>query len=52
MVKQAKNNEKRILLRLPATVAKEIKRRADKFRRSVNGQIVYELDPHYDEDKV
>ena len=48
MAKTSKKDEKKILLRLPAALAKEMKRRADKFRRSVNGQIVYELGPEYD----
>jgi len=45
---KTKNSEKKILLRLPAMLAKEVERRAKKFSRSVNGQIVYELGPEYE----
>ncbi len=50
MAKKTKN-EKKLLLRLPTAVFKEVSRRADKFQRSVNGQIVYELDPTVTEGK-
>jgi len=45
MSKTSKKTEKKILLRLPSDLAKEVERRAKKFQRSLNGQIVYELGP-------
>lgn len=43
MAKQEKN-EKTRLLRLPKKLDKAIKERADKNQRSVNSQIIFELD--------
>jgi len=52
MAKTAKTPEKKLLLRLPSPLAKEIERRAKKYQRSVNGQIVYELGPEYENNKI
>lgn len=43
MAKTPKKDEKKILLRLPAKVAKAVEVRAKQNERSVNGQIIYEL---------
>jgi hypothetical protein len=39
-----KPNEKKLLLRVPGAIFKALKDRADKNKRSVNSQIVYEID--------
>ncbi len=44
MAKTAKKEEKKILLRLPEKVAAKVAKRADENQRSINGQIVFELD--------
>lgn len=44
MAKTAKKEEKKILLRLPERLAAKIVKRAFENQRSINGQIVYELD--------
>lgn len=44
MAKNSENKEKTRLLRLSKKLDKAIKERADKNQRSVNGQIVYELE--------
>lgn len=44
MAKKGEIKEKTRLLRLPQKLDKAIKERADKNQRSVNGQIVYELE--------
>jgi len=44
----AKQDEKRLLLRMPIKTAEAVEKRAKKNKRSLNSQIVYELDtkPH------
>lgn len=44
MTKSAKNTEKKRLLRLPAKTDKAVIERAKENQRSVNGQIIFELD--------
>jgi hypothetical protein len=44
MGKKTENDEKTRLLRLPNRVDKAIQLRAKKNQRSINGQIVFELD--------
>lgn len=44
MAKTGKKDEKMILLRLPIRIARALEKRAEQNQRSVNGQIVYELD--------
>ncbi len=44
MAKNEENGEIKRLLRLPKEIDKKIKKRAAQNQRSINGQIVYELD--------
>lgn len=44
MAKKRENNTKKLLLRLPARLAVEVEKRATENNRSVNGQIVHELE--------
>lgn len=44
MAKPGKKEEKKLLLRLPLKIAKAVEKRAADNQRSLNGQIVYELD--------
>ena len=44
MAKTPEKTEKKLLLRLPIKTAKAVKERAKQNQRSINGQIVYELD--------
>lgn len=44
MAKTTKKDEKKLLLRIPGKVFKGVEKRATDNQRSVNGQIVYELD--------
>lgn len=44
MAKKTENSEKTRLLRLPIKLDKEIQARAKQSHRSINGQIIYELD--------
>ena len=43
MAKKQENNVKKLLLRLPKKTFMEVEKRAETMSRSVNGQIVYEL---------
>lgn len=44
MSKSLKTDEKRFLLRIPDKIAKALKVRAEKNQRSLNGQIIFEID--------
>ena len=44
MSKTAKKDEKRLLLRIPNKIAKAVKTRAEKNQRSLNGQIIFEIE--------
>jgi hypothetical protein len=43
MAKKQENSVKKLLLRLPKKTFLEVEKRAESMSRSVNGQIVYEL---------
>ena len=44
MAKNTENKEKTRLLRIPVKIDKAVQERAKKNQRSINGQIVFELD--------
>lgn len=44
MAKKGEKDTKKLLLRLPAKLAVAVEKRADENNRSVNGQIIHELE--------
>lgn len=44
MKKKPQKQSKKRLLRIPVKLDKELQERAEQNQRSVNGQIIYELD--------
>lgn len=44
MAKALKNDEKRFLLRIPIKIARAVLARAKQNQRSLNGQIIFEID--------
>lgn len=44
MTKKAKKEDKKRLIRIPLEIDKKLQSRAKRMQRSVNAQIIYELD--------